>query len=73
MPQASNDLREKMKEYFDDEVDDVGPKDYLIMQGYKLLPNWRWHKPTPMHKISEKEYRCLQFLVDEWDYGGIES
>lgn len=73
MPSASNDLRELMNEYFGDPIDDNGPIQYLISKGYKpsRRPLWFWHLPNPEHVITEKEGNCLQFLIDEWDFGGI--
>ncbi len=30
-----------------------------------------WIKPVKSHYINEEEWNCLNFLIDEWDFGGI--
>lgn len=67
MPTASDELRGKMEDYFGDPIDLVGPLKYLLDRGYKeqrgmLLP------PTPDHIVTEKEWDCVCFLFEEWDF-----
>ena len=67
MPQASDELRAKMAEYFGAEIDDWPPRAYLLDQGYDEKAGW-WSKPDPDHVVTEKERDCLNFLCDEWDH-----
>ncbi len=71
MPQASDKLRGVMERYFGDPIADGPPMRFLESRGYHLRRDWHWNKPTPSHLISDEEYNCLQFLIDEWDMGGI--
>lgn len=75
MPSATDELREKMNEYFGDPIDDAGPHKYLIDQGYTCSRRWDWSKEgvNSYEDMTEKEYNCLAFLVQEWDYGGLEQ
>lgn len=71
MPQASDELRAKMGAYFGDEIDDGPPMRYLTENGWELTEQWEWRKPNPFWEPSEKEFDCIDFLIDEWDMGGI--
>lgn len=71
MPQASDDLRARMFRYFGDEIDDVGPIEFLQSHGFVCTKGWEWIKPCESHTISEDESWCLQFLIEEWDFGGL--
>lgn len=74
MPQASEELRERMFERFGDHISEQGPIKFLQDAGYTLTPGFRW-KPkkgvTNLNDMTEDEYECLRFLVYEWDYGGL--
>lgn len=70
MPQASDDLRALMEQWFGDPVSDEGPTNFLQSRGYVLERDWIWKLPTPSHTIRNEEYKCMAFLIDEWDYGG---
>lgn len=73
MPQATDELREKMQHYFGDPISDWGPTAFLLDQGYHEKGGF-WAKPSPSHIVTEKEGDCLTFLCDEWDHsiGGKE-
>lgn len=71
MPQASHQLRGLMHDWFGDPISDYGPMKFLQSHGYVLRQDWFWEKPVPSHTISEAEWHCLRFLIDEWDFGGI--
>lgn len=74
MPQASDELRAKMQEYFNDPVDDQGPMAFLKSQGYTLRRDYHWDAPEHVKDygdMTEKEFHCLLFLVHEWDMGGL--
>lgn len=72
MPQAPDELRDRMGQYFGDRISEAGPIAFLEQQGYTLRPDWIWRKPNPSHKVTEKELECMAFLVTEWDFGGLE-
>jgi len=69
MPQASDEDRAKMKKYFGDGIDDAPPTQYLVSKGWKFPRGGLIEKPAPDYKPSQKEWDCLYFLCDEWDYG----
>lgn len=67
MPQASDEQRAEWN----------GPSDetalaYLRGRGYVLDPDWTWHPPRADWTPTEKDVSAMQFMVDEWDYGGYD-
>lgn len=68
MPQATDEQRDKMGEYFGDRIDDSGPYLFLITQGFKDKDGWWTHPTKKWKEMSQKEKDCLYFLADEWDY-----
>lgn len=73
MPQASDKLRDKMRQRFGD-IGVEGPCDFLSEAGYKNTADFLW-EPKPGVKsygdMTQDELDCLDFLCDEWDYGGL--
>lgn len=65
MPQASDEQRAEWG------IDDAPVIRFLETAGYRLGGDWRWTKPTPAHQPSEKEISAIEFLMDEWDFGGL--
>lgn len=72
MPQASDELRGIMQEWFGS-LDLYDPQVFLQSHGFDLTARWTWNLPVPHHSISCYELACVLFLVEEWDYGGIEN
>lgn len=70
MPQATDEQREKWGGL--DGVGEDFATEYLQGRGWTLLRSWHWRKPTPDHEPAEDEIGAIQFLIDEWDFGGIE-
>lgn len=71
MPQASDELRAKMISRFGD-IGDWGPTKYLIQRGWHLQRDWKWYKPGhSAPTMTDDEWDCALFLVEEWDYGGV--
>jgi hypothetical protein len=68
MPQATDELRDKMRTHFGS-MDTHGPQKYLEDKGYKLTKDWRWQKPDPLAATPLFELDCIDFLIEEWDYG----
>lgn len=71
MPQATQELRDKMFEYFGDAIDTAGPLQFLASRGFRETQNACWI--APMRPLTSKERECLEFLVEEWDYGGVSN
>lgn len=74
MPQAAAELQSRMQELFGSPVDEAGPIAFLTKAGYKLTPDWRWEAPSRVQKaqdMTQDEFDCMLFLVQEWDFGGI--
>jgi hypothetical protein len=65
MPQATNDLREKMIQRFGD-IDISGPLDFLLSRGYTEQAGLI---RGPANHISQAdEWECIDFLFQEWDF-----
>ena len=43
---------------------------YLRSRGYVLQKNWLWAAP-PGHTHSSKDVDALDYLIEEWDFGGV--
>lgn len=75
MPTATEELRNKMGEYFGERILEHFPMKFLEDAGYVLTRGWVW-KPKPgvecYDDMTQKEYDCMEFLVQEWDFGGLE-
>lgn len=48
------------------------PISFLKSRGYQLLSNYHWKPPTKMHQPTAEEYDAVSFMINEWDYGGIQ-
>lgn len=73
MPQASDDLRDKITARFGS-LDDGGPIRALQEAGYKPTDDFCWRlRPglTSVEEIPEAEADLLFFLIEEWDFGGV--
>ena len=68
MPQATDEQRELMQQWFGDEIDDSGPSNFLAERGW-TFPGGICTPPVPSHQPSQYELECVYFLCDEWDYG----
>ena len=72
MPTASSSQRALMEKWFGDPIDESGPINFLESHGYVLTQTFHWRKPVPCHTVSDDEWECMLFLIEEWDFGGIE-
>lgn len=70
MPQASYEQRKAWGGYGG--IGEDKAEDYLQGKGWVLTHRWTWVPPTLGHPTSEQEWGAIQFLIDEWDYGGID-
>jgi hypothetical protein len=73
MPTASDELRQKMLEYFGDEIDDLPPQEFLTSHGFVLRKGYIYTHYYPWDVLTQKEKDCINFLCDEWDFGGYMS
>lgn len=64
MPQASDELRAKWP------GGDSEACRYLEGRGYKLRSDWQWDV-TDVTDELERDVSAIQYLIDEWDYGGL--
>lgn len=72
MPQASDDLRDRMGVRFGDRIELSGPQKYLTDRGWTLHDDWTWSKPgLTLETMPRDEFECVMFLVHEWDFGGV--
>ena len=63
-----------MGSYFGDRISNDGPTMYLQSEGYKLAGDFMWVPPESvktLEDMDQKDYNCLLFLVEEWDFGGL--
>lgn len=67
MPQACDEDRNLMLQWFGHDVSDVGPLRFLKARGW-TFPGGLCTPPTPAHQPSQYEMACAIFLCDEWDY-----
>ena len=73
MPQASEKDRAWARKKFGG-ITDSTIVDWLQSQGYVLNEAWQWRLPpgTNQKNMPKDEVRAIVFLMDEWDYGGLE-
>lgn len=71
MPQSSDEMRGLMFDWFGEAISETGPINFLESHGYTLRQDWQWEPPTYAHTIRYEEAVCLQFLIEEWDFGYV--
>ncbi len=64
MPQGPPELQEKWK-------DCSVAIEYLENRGYKLTKDRWWIPPTEAHQPTEEESEAMDYLILEWDFGGL--
>lgn len=70
MPQASDEDRARWGG-----VDGIGEDkaiDYLRGRGFTLTRHWFWLKPDGL-EMTPDDWGAINFLIDEWDFGGLEE
>jgi hypothetical protein len=73
MAQAIDDLRNFRRWRKIGSVGYDGPMHFLERQGYVLANGWGWRKPSASHAVTPEEADAIHFLVEEWDFRGLES
>lgn len=68
MPQATDELRA----YWGG-VDDAPALRHLEARGFTLNGDWTWTPPPGLtwDTMTERDRLAVEFLVDEWDFGGL--
>lgn len=75
MPQCSDEI---LEEYM--RLGGAGPEDdefalnYLTVHGWRLTPGLDWIPPAGVEsadQVTNEEAVCIEFLAQEWDYGGV--
>jgi hypothetical protein len=66
MPQASPELRAEWP------GGDKEATSFLQFQGYRLNRRWQWVRPHAGHVVTEREASAIQYLIDEWDFDGLQ-
>jgi len=64
VPQSSKELRDEW------EADDHAVY-YLEGRGFNLTRRWTWRAPEG-REPTEIEWRAIQYLIEEWDFGGLD-
>ena len=69
MPQAS----EAMRAIWGGEcgVGEDKAEAHLRGNGWTLTRQWEWRRPTPDYEPTDDDIGAINFLICEWDYGGI--
>ena len=44
--------------------------DHLYGRGFELTKGWLWRAP-PGYTPDEADLSAIEFLVQEWDFGGL--
>ena len=70
MPQASERMRRRYRAKFGD----IGPEHAmkeLEKRGWTLTKEWEWVPPRNGRFQSDEELFWIDFLIQEWDFGGL--
>lgn len=66
MPTATSTLRKFAEDNFGS-LDISGPTEALERAGFVLTGEYCWRRKQPP---SQYEWACINFLIQEWDWGG---
>lgn len=67
MPQTTEAHRERWP------GSDREASDFLIEKGWSVGNHWCWHFPTAGYEPSDREWDAFEYLIMEWDWGGVEG
>jgi hypothetical protein len=45
---------------------------YLRRAGFQLTQQFTWVLPRPEHIVSRRQRSAIRYLMEEWDFGGVE-
>lgn len=66
MPSATDELRDAFPGGADEAIE------VLSAAGYKLTRAWTWIPPRD-HDPTKRELDAIEYLFQEWDFGGIDA
>lgn len=69
MPQATDELRDRITLRFGG-IDAGVVVKWLKDHDWELTHDYSWKKPN--HVITKEEWEAIDFLIQEWDFGGVE-
>lgn len=46
---------------------------HLENSGYRLTREWTWIPPKADYAATDRDLSAINYLVDEWDFGGVET
>ena len=69
MPQATEELRSKICEKFGS-IDDWAVWEFLKSKNY-TMKDFYISPPNPLHRSTQEENDCIDFLCEEWDWAYI--
>lgn len=69
MPTASDEQRNWACKHFGS-ISDAPIIADLERRGFTLTKDWCWKRG---YKPNEFEYQCINFLINEWDFGGYDE
>lgn len=46
---------------------------FLESRGYVMKRNYSWVMPTGQERPTDQESYAIRYLIQEWDFGGIEN
>ena len=68
MPSTTPERRALIERWFGDESPDWHAMKFLESHGYREIANGVIRRPVPHHNMSEDEWECIAYLVQEWDF-----
>jgi hypothetical protein len=69
MPQATDELRKKIIDYFPGNgLDNFAPLQFLQQNGWFEIEPGVITEDKDYRDITQKEWDCSEFLCKEWDY-----
>lgn len=71
MPSGPPELHEKWSNYYPEGFGDQNAMRFLREAGFKLTDGWTWIAPG--REPTEEEWSAINYLVWEWDFGGLED
>jgi hypothetical protein len=75
MPSCSPELEKQIQELFPNDKDlEASCLRFLKSQGYKLRRDWQWDAPEKVYApadMTRAENLCVNYMIDEWDFGGV--
>jgi hypothetical protein len=67
MPQASPELAAEWPGF------DAQAMAHLRASGFKLRDDWTWKLPRSDYQSTPTDISAVNYLMDEWDFGGVEE